>query len=62
MRQAMGLEGYRHLLAITSLDGLVEASRWGPWLAAGLPLAVHACSPDGSLLLMSCSCSLSGIL
>lgn len=29
MRQAMSLEGYRHLLAITSLDGLVEASRLG---------------------------------
>ncbi|GIL97465.1 hypothetical protein Vretimale_3101 [Volvox reticuliferus] len=27
IREAMGLEGYRHLLAVGSLDGLVEASR-----------------------------------
>jgi hypothetical protein len=27
LREQMSLEGYRHLLAITSLDGLVEASR-----------------------------------
>ena len=33
MRQEMSLQGYRHLLAISSLDGLVEASRWagGCW-------------------------------
>jgi hypothetical protein len=50
IRQEMSLQGYRHLLSITSLDGLVEASRCvggvgvgpaGPWLAAAWAAADH---------------------